>query len=239
MEIGERQLETGGVYVVKPLAVLAMVDEGELDWKVRRGLTVAVCTSISAPHPPCAASATQLARMPCAWLLPAVRARRLQTFSVALQVIAIRADNPRAGDLEDVEDVERCAEPCHLVPASLVLCVGSVDAKRCFVQGREMPGLIERIRVWFRDYKTPDGKLQNSFAFDNIALNKEYTTQVWPLPGLCLHHMSVASASRLCLALKDAGPHHKPGAPVQVLAERHGFYSALEASKVGSGLSLV
>ena len=29
-----RALVCGGVYKVKPLAVLAMIDDGELDWKV-------------------------------------------------------------------------------------------------------------------------------------------------------------------------------------------------------------
>jgi inorganic pyrophosphatase len=33
-EIGERQANLGEVLKVKPLAVLAMVDEGELDWKI-------------------------------------------------------------------------------------------------------------------------------------------------------------------------------------------------------------
>ena len=56
VEIGEQQLRTGSVHPVKPLAVLAMIDDGELDWKV----------------------------------------------------IAIRADDPRAASLNDVEDVERC-----------------------------------------------------------------------------------------------------------------------------------
>ena len=47
----------GGVYAVKPLAVFAMIDEGELDWKV----------------------------------------------------VAVRADDPLAAAVSDVEDVERCA----------------------------------------------------------------------------------------------------------------------------------
>ena len=34
VEIGERQAKMGEVLKVKPLAVLAMIDEGELDWKV-------------------------------------------------------------------------------------------------------------------------------------------------------------------------------------------------------------
>lgn len=34
VEIGERMPKVGEVLKVKPLAVLAMIDEGELDWKV-------------------------------------------------------------------------------------------------------------------------------------------------------------------------------------------------------------
>ena len=34
VEIGEKQAKLGDVLKVKPLAVLAMIDEGELDWKV-------------------------------------------------------------------------------------------------------------------------------------------------------------------------------------------------------------
>lgn len=42
VEIGERQCKTGEVLKVKPLAILAMIDEGELDWKV-------VCISLNDP----------------------------------------------------------------------------------------------------------------------------------------------------------------------------------------------
>jgi hypothetical protein len=34
VEIGSDQLKMGGVYRVKPLGVYAMIDDGELDWKV-------------------------------------------------------------------------------------------------------------------------------------------------------------------------------------------------------------
>lgn len=34
VEIGSETLKMGGVYKVKPLGVLAMIDDGELDWKV-------------------------------------------------------------------------------------------------------------------------------------------------------------------------------------------------------------
>ena len=55
VEIGSETLVSGGVYPVKPLAVLAMIDDGELDWKVA----------------------------------------------------AIKADDPKAASVNDVEDVER------------------------------------------------------------------------------------------------------------------------------------
>jgi inorganic pyrophosphatase len=35
----------GGVYRVKPLGVYAMIDDGELDWKVRGGTDVGVLWS--------------------------------------------------------------------------------------------------------------------------------------------------------------------------------------------------
>lgn len=34
VEIGERRANVGEVLKVKPLAALAMIDEGELDWKI-------------------------------------------------------------------------------------------------------------------------------------------------------------------------------------------------------------
>ena len=55
VEIGSETLDTGSIHPVKPLAVLAMIDDGELDWKV----------------------------------------------------IGIRTSDPKAADVNDVEDVER------------------------------------------------------------------------------------------------------------------------------------
>lgn len=57
VEIGSEQLVSGQVYKVKVLGAYAMIDEGELDWKI----------------------------------------------------IAIRADDPMALYLDDIEDVERCS----------------------------------------------------------------------------------------------------------------------------------
>lgn len=97
VEIGAAQLEEGGVYPVKVLGVYAMIDDGELDWKV----------------------------------------------------IAINAADPKAELVNDVEDVER-----------------------------EFPGELEKIRVWFRDYKTPDGKPTNAFGYDDKCMNREFALKV-------------------------------------------------------------
>ena len=97
MEIGDAELAMGSVTAVKPLGVLAMIDDGELDWKV----------------------------------------------------IAISAADPRAAEVNDVEDVERV-----------------------------FPGELERIRVWFRDYKTPDGKPENKFGYNNKTQPKAFALDV-------------------------------------------------------------
>ena len=64
-------------------------------------------------------------------------------------MLAIRADDPLATKLNDVADVER-----------------------------EMPGEIEKVRVWFRDYKIPDGKGANAFGYGDKALDKAFTDGV-------------------------------------------------------------
>lgn len=97
VEIGTQTCSMGGVYPVKPLGVYAMIDDGELDWKV----------------------------------------------------ICIRADDPMAAKLNDVEDVER-----------------------------EMPGELDKVLVWFRDYKMPDGKPANSFGYANKCMSKAFAMEV-------------------------------------------------------------
>ena len=59
----------------------------------------------------------------------------------------------------------------------------SIQAKGGVQQGsvlmcREFPGLLDDIRIWFRDYKKPDGKPENKFGFDDQWQNKEYTLKV-------------------------------------------------------------
>ena len=43
---------------------------------------------------------------------------------------------------------------------------------------KHFPGELEKIRVWFRDYKTPDGKPQNAFGLNDECMDKAYTMAV-------------------------------------------------------------
>ena len=97
VEIGCRQMKTGQVAEVKVLGVLAMIDDGETDWKV----------------------------------------------------FCIRVDDPLAGCINDVEDIDR-----------------------------ELPGLVDTMREWFREYKVAEGKPLNKFALDEKCMNREYTERV-------------------------------------------------------------
>ncbi|KAG0175604.1 Inorganic pyrophosphatase [Apophysomyces sp. BC1034] len=97
IEIGEQVATVGQIKQVKVLGVMALLDEGETDWKI----------------------------------------------------IAIDVNDPLAPKLNDIEDVEK-----HL------------------------PGLIRATNEWFRIYKIPDGKPENSFAFSGEAKNKKYATDV-------------------------------------------------------------
>ena len=96
-EIGTKIFRSGSVVKVKVLGCLAMIDDGETDWKV----------------------------------------------------ICIACDDPLAQKLNDIEDVES-----------------------------HIPGLIAVMREWLRNYKTADGKPQNTFGMDEKAMNREYTMEV-------------------------------------------------------------
>jgi len=97
VEISRTQLVRGGVIQVKVLGCLAMIDEGETDWKI-------VCIDIN---------------------------------------------HPLASKLQDINDVS-----VHF------------------------SDLLYRIYVFFRDYKIPDGKPPNKFAFDGQFQNKQFALDV-------------------------------------------------------------
>ena len=98
----------------------------------------------------------------------------MSAIAYLLQIIAIAADDPKAASLNDVEDVERCAAAATWWPVLFplqrcqwTLVQGRIHSTRhhriassaCSTgsscRSREMPGELEKIRVWFRDYKVP------------------------------------------------------------------------------------
>jgi len=99
VDIGYKVSYRGEIKQVKVLGIMAMIDEGETDWKV----------------------------------------------------IAIDINDPLASKLHDIDDVSK-----------------------------EMPGLIEATREWFRTYKmpgAPDAK-PNKFAFNGKAKNKQFALDI-------------------------------------------------------------
>ncbi|KAJ6519966.1 inorganic pyrophosphatase, partial [Mycena sanguinolenta] len=127
-EIGEQVGYVGQVKQVKVLGIMALLDEGETDWKV----------------------------------------------------IVVDVQDPLASKLNDIEDVER-----HL------------------------PGLIRATNEWFRIYKIPDGKPENTFAFSGEAKNKKYATEIihecheaWrrlitgesPMQDLSIHNITIKNS---------------------------------------------
>eukprot|EP00741_Cyanophora_paradoxa_P008057 tig00001250_g7796.t1 len=65
------------------------------------------------------------------------------------KVIAIRTDDPKASQVNDLGDVEKV-----------------------------FPGVVDHIRTWFREYKVPDGKPLNDYAFGGEAKDKAYAMKV-------------------------------------------------------------
>lgn len=96
-EIGSTTMPFGAVYPVKVLGCLALLDEGEIDWKM----------------------------------------------------IAINVDDPKAGEMSDIGDVERV-----------------------------MPGRVDEVREWFRMYKTAEGKGENEYGYGGEAKGREFALEV-------------------------------------------------------------
>jgi len=97
IEIGGSIMASGSVHTVKVLGVLALLDEGETDWKV----------------------------------------------------LVINTADPMAPLLNDLPDVKA-----------------------------HCPGLIEATRDWFRNYKIPDGKPANEFAFEGQVKDRAFALHV-------------------------------------------------------------
>lgn len=65
------------------------------------------------------------------------------------KVIVIDVNDPLAKDLHDIDDVKA-----------------------------KLPDVLEKTVTWFRDYKVPDGKPQNEFAFGGAFKDAKYARDV-------------------------------------------------------------
>jgi len=92
-DISERVCTVGEIKQVKVLGIMAMIDEGETDWKV----------------------------------------------------IGIDVNDPNAAKINDVDDIDKV-----------------------------MPGQLAATNEWFRIYKIPAGKPENTFAFNGDAKNRDF-----------------------------------------------------------------
>lgn len=97
VDISDVIVNTGDIVKVKVLGSLALIDDGELDWKV----------------------------------------------------IVVNTNDPMAESLSGIEDV----------------------IKHC-------PSLLETTRNWFKNYKLPDGKPENTFAFNGDYKNQQETINI-------------------------------------------------------------
>jgi hypothetical protein len=61
-----------------------------------------------------------------------------------------------------------------------------------------MPGELEKVLVWFRDYKKPDGKPENKFGYDNKCMNKAFAEEVRAC-ACCCFCCCCAGCWRVCV----------------------------------------
>ena len=97
VELSRSPLDVGSVHTVRLLGVLALIDEGETDWKL----------------------------------------------------LAVNSSDPLYNKLHSVSDVER-----------------------------ELPGFVQRVKQWFKFYKTTDGKAVNVLGFDERVLGVDEAEEV-------------------------------------------------------------
>ena len=86
------------------------------------------------------------------------------------KIVVVRKGDDLDGTVDGTERAAGCVVPCVMM----------ADVMRCdvclFPDLDEAPksvlDRVEELRIWFRDYKIPDGKPANKFAFDNKPIGK-------------------------------------------------------------------
>lgn len=154
-DISEKVCKIGEIKQVKILGVMAMIDEGETDWKL----------------------------------------------------IGIDVTDPFAAQMNDIDDIDRL-----------------------------MPGYLAATNEWFRIYKIPAGKPENTFAFNGEAKSRDFALQVLQETHEQWVHMTTGEApSKISLVNTSVeGSRHRVGqdeaAAIVAKAPQFAAPSALDAS---------
>lgn len=145
VEIGERQRKIGEVLKVKPLGALAMIDEGELDWKI-------VAISLDDPKAPFVNDVDDVEK-------------HFPVSSITLLVITCFS-------FSWAIYVEAAFTKMLIVLDTQLVSWSATFV--CYIIFGCLQGTLTAIRDWFRDYKIPDGKPANKFGLGNKAANKVF-----------------------------------------------------------------
>lgn len=138
-DLSEKVATVGQVKQVKILGVMAMIDEGETDWKL----------------------------------------------------IGIDVTDPLASQLNDVDDIDRL-----------------------------LPGYLAATNEWFRVYKMPAGKPENTFAFNGEAKNKEFALQILHETHEQWLHLVAQDSAKISLVNTTQDKHRvSPGEAAEIVAK--------------------
>lgn len=156
----------GEVIKVKVLGVLAMIDEGETDWKV-------IAINVEDPE------AKDLnGKHRRSWMWTKLTIPNTTGHSLMLPIGPVTAScSTRIWLLKwRMQSLNYCFPRCvcvysychsHPLTCLLILCTSDIgDIQRL------RPGYLEATVDWFRRYKVPDGKPENQFAFNGEFKDK-------------------------------------------------------------------
>lgn len=177
VEIGEAECAMGSVTPVKPLGVLAMIDDGELDWKVSFFLPFFFFVFITFFFLRALTSTENLNS----------QKKKIRSSASARPT---RAPPRSTTSRTSSGKRERKVFSPFIFLSSLLLSLFTFLTPRLVSQPPPQqntqislslsvfPGELERIRVWFRNYKIPDGKPENKFGYNNKVQPKAFALEV-------------------------------------------------------------
>ena len=139
LDIGAKQLRTGEIVAVKILGVLALIDDGETDWKV-----IAISISDAMAH---MLNDIDDVETHLPGTIKAIREyfRDYKSFSGKINTYALRAQAmPRQYAVNVVEDTHKHWQSLHIVNKQNVVTKGGDSSKpKAVVEGNEVPTVTE------------------------------------------------------------------------------------------------